>query len=197
MAGLPIDDYFDELRRLANAVETTDHGGRQVGRNDGFEWAIKTGRRVTAESGKLIFIGNGGSAGIASHLAIDFAKNGGMRAIALNDAAALTCLGNDFGYEQVFAKQLEWQARPGDMLVAISSSGRSPNILNAAVQARSSGCAIVTFSGFDTDNPLRATGDMNFYVASHHYGLVEISHLSLCHAILDFASGWRGQREQA
>ena len=85
---------------------------------------------------KIIFIGNGGSAGIASHLAIDFSKNGGLRALAFNDPSALTCLGNDLGYENVFAKQLEFHARPGDLLIAISSSGTSPNILSAVKEAR-------------------------------------------------------------
>ena len=83
-----------------------------------------------------MFVGNGGSAGIASHLAIDFSKNGGMRAMAFNDPSALTCLGNDLGYENVFAKQIEFHGRAGDLLIAISSSGRSPNILNAVKAAR-------------------------------------------------------------
>ena len=72
-----------------------------------------------------MFVGNGGSAGIASHLAIDFSKNGGLRSLAFNDASALTCLGNDLGYENVFAKQIDFHARAGDLLIAISSSGRS------------------------------------------------------------------------
>ena len=72
-----------------------------------------------------------GAPEFASHLAIDFSKNGGLRAMAFNDAAALTCLGNDLGYENVFAKQIEFHGRGGDLLMAISSSGRSPNILEA------------------------------------------------------------------
>ena len=111
---------------------------------------------------KIIFIGNGGSAGIASHLAIDFSKNGGLRALAFNDPSALTCLGNDLGYENVFAKQLEFHARPGDLLIAISSSGTSPNILGAVKAARARDCKVVTFSGFTEDNDLRRTGDSIF-----------------------------------
>ena len=141
---------------------------------------------------KIIFIGNGGSAGIASHLAIDFSKNGGLRALAFNDPSALTCLGNDLGYENVFAKQLEFHARPGDVLVAISSSGKSPNILGAVKMARTRDCRVVTYSGFSETNDLRKTGDVNFYVRGQdmEYGFVEVAHLALCHAVLDIDMGW-------
>jgi D-sedoheptulose 7-phosphate isomerase len=120
--------------------------------------------RNACAGNKIIFVGNGGSAGIASHLAIDFSKNGGLRSLAFNDASALTCLGNDLGYENVFAKQLDFHARPGDLLIAISSSGRSPNILNAVKAARAHDCKVVTFSGFTEENDLRKTGDVNFYI---------------------------------
>jgi D-sedoheptulose 7-phosphate isomerase len=142
---------------------------------------------------KIIFIGNGGSAGIASHLAIDFSKNGGLRSLAFNDPSALTCLGNDLGYENVFAKQLDFHARPGDLLIAISSSGRSPNILGAVKMARTRDCKVTTFSGFTEENELRRTGDVNFYVRSREYGFVEIAHLALCHAVLDIDMGWGRQ----
>src|SRR5262245_61417137 len=104
-------------------------------------------------------MGKGGSASIASHLPIDFSKNGGLRSLAFNDSSALTCLGNDLGYENVFAKQLDFHSRPGDLVIAISSSGRSRNILAAVATARARDCGIVTFSGFNEDNALRRTGD--------------------------------------
>jgi len=138
-----------------------------------------------ANGDKLMFVGNGGSAAIASHMAIDYSKNGGVRSVAFNDAAALTCLANDFGYENVFSEQIEIHARGDDILVAISSSGRSPNIIAACTAARLEGCEIITLSGFDENNPLRALGDINFYVNSHKYGFVEIAHLTLLHAVLD------------
>ena len=137
-----------------------------------------------------MFIGNGGSAGIAGHLAIDFSKNGNLRALAFNDPMALTCVGNDLGYHNVFARQIEIHARPGDLLVAISSSGQSPNILAAIAAARARDCRIATYSGFSPDNELRRSGDMNFYVRADEYGFVEISHLALCHAVLDLEMGW-------
>jgi D-sedoheptulose 7-phosphate isomerase len=99
----------------------------------------------------------------------------------------LTCLGNDYGYEHVFAKQIEFHARAGDCLNALSSSGKSPNILNAVQAARELDCVILTLSGFSADNPLRKSGDMNLFIESPYYGFVEIGHLALCHAILDYA----------
>jgi D-sedoheptulose 7-phosphate isomerase len=122
-------------------------------------------------------------------MATDYSKNGGVRALALNDASMLTCLGNDLGYDRVFAKQLELFARRGDLVIAISSSGRSANILNAVDAAAAAGCAIATMSGFTPDNPLRRKGEWNFYVASDRYGFVEIGHLTICHAVLDFLCG--------
>jgi D-sedoheptulose 7-phosphate isomerase len=148
-------------------------------------------RRAHNAGNKLIFVGNGGSAAIASHMATDYSKNGNIRSLALNDSSMLTCLGNDLGYDRVFSKQIELHARHGDLLIAISSSGRSANILNAVSAARTSKCKVVTFSGFTADNPLRSRGDINFYVASDRYGFVEISHLAICHAILDFICEFR------
>jgi D-sedoheptulose 7-phosphate isomerase len=132
-----------------------------------------------------MFIGNGGSAGIASHMAIDFSKNGRMPAMAFNDGAALTCLANDFGYEEVFARQMHFHARRGDLLVAISSSGRSQSILRAVDAAREIGCSVITMSGFEPTNPLRAMGEVNFYVARSEYGIVEVAHTALIHAVVD------------
>jgi D-sedoheptulose 7-phosphate isomerase len=148
-------------------------------------------RRTHDAGNKLIFIGNGGSATIASHMATDYSKNGGFRALALNDSSMLTCLGNDLGYDRVFAKQIELYAAPGDLVIAISSSGRSANILNAVKVARTADCKVITLSGFTPDNPLRGLGDINFYIGSDRYGFVEIGHLTICHAILDFLCGLR------
>ena len=121
-----------------------------------------------------------------------FPRTAGLRALAFNDPSALTCLGNDLGYENVFAKQLEFHARPGDLLIAISSSGMSPNILGAVKEARARGCKVVTYSGFSESNALRRTGDVNFYVRGQdkEYGFVEVAHLALCHAVLDIDMGW-------
>jgi D-sedoheptulose 7-phosphate isomerase len=185
-----VERYFRTLAGLIAAVEVTDGQGQRLSADEGFDHVQHRAHRAHDAGNKIIFIGNGGSAAIASHLAIDFCKNGGLRAMAFNDAAALTCLGNDLGYENVFAQQIDFHARPGDLLLAISSSGRSANILAAVRAARERECGVVTLSGFGEANELRRTGDVNFYIRSHEYGFVEVAHMSLCHAILDLDRGW-------
>jgi D-sedoheptulose 7-phosphate isomerase len=182
--------YFSTLSRLISETEVTDRSGRPLPLEETVTKVGAAAHSVHDAGNKIMFIGNGGSAGLASHLAIDFCKNGGLRSLAFNDASALTCLGNDLGYENVFAKQLEFHARAGDLLIAISSSGKSVNILAAVAAARATNVGVITFSGFARDNELRRIGDLNFYVRSSEYGFVEVAHLSLCHAILDLDMGW-------
>ena len=184
--------YFRDLSHALSRVEATSAANEKLSIGEAFGWASRTARRVSTAGNKVMFAGNGGSAGICSHMTVDYGKNGNIRSLALNDGAVLTCLGNDPGFEQVFAKQIEMLGRPGDLLVAISSSGRSPNILNAVATARRGGMEVLTLSGFAPDNPLRQQGDVNLYIASPLYGFVEISHLALCHAILDLTMGWSG-----
>ena len=182
--------YFGTLGDSLRNTEVTDRTSNRLSLEQGCEWVRQAAHSAHDAGNKIMFVGNGGSAGIASHLAIDFSKNGRLRALAFNDPAALTCLGNDLGYENVFATQLEFHACPGDLLIAISSSGRSPNILSAVKAARARECRIATFSGFTEENELRRSGDVNFYVRAREYGFVEVAHLALCHAILDIDMGW-------
>jgi D-sedoheptulose 7-phosphate isomerase len=183
------DNYFRTLAHLVSNVAVTDSTGQPLATDHGFYRVSRSAHAAHDAGNKIIFVGNGGSAGIASHLAIDFSKNGGMRSLAFNDAAALTCLGNDLGYENIFAAQLDFHARPGDLLIAISSSGMSPNILRAVASARAQDCGVVTLSGFSETNALRLLGDVNFYIRSDLYGFVEVGHMALCHAILDLDLG--------
>jgi D-sedoheptulose 7-phosphate isomerase len=183
--------HFDTLDRVTRNAECTAGGAERIFLAEAFQRVSEMARASHQRGNKIMFIGNGGSAGICSHMATDFSKRGGMRATALNDSSVLTCLGNDLGYESVFAKQIEWHGRPGDLLIAISSSGRSPNIIKGVEAARAQGCNVATFSGFDEDNPLRRQGDVNLYVRSLEYGFVEVAHHALLHAILDLDMGRR------
>ncbi|KAA0579323.1 SIS domain-containing protein [Azospirillum sp. Sh1] len=185
-----IDAYYATLAELPLRTQATDATSRPLPLDAALGGAMEQMHAVHSAGNKLMFIGNGGSAGIASHMAIDYSKNGNLRSLAFNDGAALTCLGNDLGYPQVFARQIALHARQGDVLVAISSSGRSENILAAVDAARSAGCWILTLSGFGADNPLRRLGDLNLYAPNSEYGFVEITHLALLHAILDLHLGW-------
>jgi D-sedoheptulose 7-phosphate isomerase len=183
--------YIDGLIATLRAVSVTDAHGAEVGLDEAVAEAIARIRRSCDEGGKIAFIGNGGSASIASHFAIDFWHAGGMRSVCFNEAAQLTCLANDHGFETVFARPVSMFLDRGDILVAISSSGQSMNILNATEEARRLGCEIISFSGFQPDNPLRSQGALNFFVPAAHYGFVESLHKTLIHAILDL-SGRQG-----
>ena len=185
-----VEKYFTLASRLPLETVVTDRDGSEIDLGAGFERFLGQVVDASDAGNTLRFIGNGGSAGIASHMAVDYAKRGGIRAQAMNDPSMLTCLGNDLGYEQVFAHQVELHTRIGDVLTAISSSGRSPNILAACKAGRALGASLVTFSGFDADNPLRGLGDLNFYVASPKYGFVELTHMALLGAAIDIQIGW-------
>lgn len=135
--------------------------------------------------GQLFVIGNGGSAGVASHAVTDFVNVGKLRATTLHDSALLTCMSNDYGYEAAFARILSTMASPRDVLIAISSSGQSNNIRNAATTMRELGGTAITLSGFKRDNPLRMLGDINIWLDSADYGMVEIGHQFVLHNIAD------------
>jgi len=181
--------YIKNLSDILNDVIVTDSNMQPVDLDTAVSETISLIKNYSAAGKKLIFIGNGGSAAIASHEAVDFSKNGKIRSMCFNEASLLTCLGNDYGYEFVFEKSLDIFADRGDVLIAISSSGRSPNILKAVTRARELDCAVLTFSGFSQDNPLRRSGDFNYYVGSDKYGCVELSHQTLLHMILDIITG--------
>ncbi len=152
---------------------------------DALAQAVALARQAKKDRKTVFFIGNGGSAAIASHMAADWLKNGGMRAMCFNDGALLTCLANDMGYDRVFCAPLARMANPGDLLFAISSSGKSKSITHAASIAAGFAISTVTLSGFAADNPLSGMGDVNFHVASVEYGVVEVAHHAICHQILD------------
>lgn len=141
------------------------------------------------EGSRVFFIGNGGSAAIASHMAADWQKTAHFPAMCFNDAALVTCLSNDICFEEVFRLPLLRHARRGDLLFAISSSGQSINIRRAARWAGEIGMCVTTLSGFEPNNPLRSLGSENIYVPSSRYGIVEVSHHAVLHALLDEING--------
>lgn len=178
-------EYFEQFCRLLAEVIATDAAGSPLGVDEAIEQMIKLIRDGATRGHKILFIGNGGSAAIASHQAVDYWKNGGLRALTFNDASLLTCIGNDYGYACVFEKPIQTFAESGDVLIAISSSGRSVNILNGVKAAQQRNCTVITLSGFSPENDLRRLGDINLYVPSGNYGYVEIAHLIILHCTLD------------
>ena len=138
---------------------------------------------------KIIIAGNGGSAAMSSHAAVDFTKQGGIRTINFNESDLITCFANDYGYENWVAKAIEFYGDEGDMTILISSSGSSKNILNAVDMSKNLGMDVVTFSGFSKDNPLRKKGDINFWLDSKAYNVVENTHLIWLLMVCDMIIG--------
>jgi len=138
---------------------------------------------------KIIFVGNGGSAAMASHCAVDLTKNAGVRAINFNEADLITCFSNDYGYEKWVEKAVEFYGDKGDILVLISSSGNSLNIINAALVARKMDIKTITFTGFHGENKLSNLGDINVIVNSKAYNIIEMTHHIWILCIVDMIIG--------
>ena len=142
--------------------------------------------KAKSHSKKIIFIGNGGSAAMASHVAVDLTKTAQIRAINFNEADLITCFANDYGYDQWSVEALKAYADAGDVAVLISSSGNSPNILNAATKAMELGLSVITLSGFSEENPLRRLGNVELWANSTSYNVVEMSHHIWLLALVDY-----------
>ena len=138
---------------------------------------------------KVILAGNGGSAAIASHCTVDLTKGAGIRCVNFNEPDLITCLANDYGYERWLEQALRLYADAGDLVILISSSGRSPNMIFAAQHALQRSLRLVTFTGFDADNPLRRLGELNFWVDHRSYNVVEMTHHIWLLAVCDLLIG--------
>ena len=125
---------------------------------------------------------------MSSHVSVDLTKQAGIRSMNFNEADLITCFANDYGYENWVAKAIEFYGDQGDIAILISSSGKSPNMINAAVQAKSMLIPVITLTGFEQDNPLRQFGELNFWVDSRAYNVIENIHqiwlLMVCDLIL-------------
>ena len=195
MGSDSIQAYFEKLSRLLLGTEVTDRQGNVLSLEEGASRAVRMLLSVGARpregkdnsARKVVLVGNGGSAAIVSHMQNDLCKAVGVRAMVLTEPPLLTALANDHGYASGFERLVELWADPGDILLAISSSGQSENILRAVEASVRRGCDVITFSGFRCDNALRRTGDLNFYVPDQAYGHVEVAHNALVHFLTDRA----------
>jgi D-sedoheptulose 7-phosphate isomerase len=177
--------YIDTISKGLHAMVVTDHAKTTLSAADGIARWVAMTRAAHDRDGTIFIIGNGGSAAMASHMAADACKNGYLRALALNDAALITATSNDVSYDEVFALPLERLSRPGDLVITISSSGNSPNIVRALEVARAAGIGSVTLSGKQPDNTSRTLGDLNFYVPLTRYGWAESAHQIILHHWFD------------
>ncbi len=168
-------DCFSEITERLNDADTSD-----------LVAAADLIRGVGTSNNKVIVVGNGGSAAIASHLAVDLTKVAGIRTVNFNEPSLLTCFANDYGYEHWVEKALGFHADQGDLLILVSSSGESANILNGAKRAVAMGLSILTLSGFANDNRLRSLGGINLWVNSRTYNIVENVHQIWMLSIVDY-----------
>jgi D-sedoheptulose 7-phosphate isomerase len=174
-----LQEYF---RRYERSLFQTDVSSQIVALRDLVFDLRKNGKRI-------FFAGNGASASIASHGAVDFTKAAKVQAFDFNEPNFITAFSNDFGYENWIAQALQHRASSGDAVVFISSSGKSPNIIRGAEKARAMGLTVVSFSGFKADNPLRSLADIDFWVDSSAYNIVECTHMIWLMAAVDFLIG--------
>ena len=140
---------------------------------------------TSKKGGKIILAGNGGSAAMASHVAVDITKNAGIRAVTFNEYDLITTLANDYGYENWISKAVEFYHNPNDIIVLISASGQSQNVINAAAKSKELKLTVITFSGMSPQNPLRNMGDINLWADSKTYNIVEMTHHIWLLAIVD------------
>jgi len=180
-------EYIQELSRLLSLTEVTEGTGERISLEEGMNRTISTILSKKSGGQKIIVIGNGGSAAIASHMQNDLCKAVSVRSLVFNEAPLLSALSNDLSYTVAFEVLIDLWAEKGDVLIAISSSGQSENIIRAADAAGKKGCHIITLSGFKSNNSLRRKGEINFYVPAENYGYVELGHSVLTHYISDAA----------
>ena len=141
---------------------------------------------ISLSNGKIIVVGNGGSAAIASHVSLDLLKAANIRSINFNESSLLTCFANDYGYEYWVEKAIEFYADKNDLVILISSSGQSKNIINGAIKTKQMRLPLITLSGFLENNPLKEIGDINLWVDSEKYNIVESTHQVWLLSVVDY-----------
>lgn len=174
-------NQFESVLKSAQWTQRTDLVSSLVGE---VAW-LEALNQLALRRGEVFVLGNGGSAAIAAHVANDLTNVSGVHADALQNIAELTCHANDYGYDQAYARLLSHKMHANDLLLVISSSGKSRNLLHAVETARQKGAHVLTFTGFSPDNPLRQSGDLNLWLDCADYGIVEVGHQLLLHYLSD------------
>ena len=164
-----INKSFNEYKNSINSVL------KNVSEKN-LQQTIQTIKKTIKKKGKVYVIGNGGSASIASHVSVDFAKVARVPSSTFNNANLITCFANDYGYENWVTEAIKAYTNKNDMFILISSSGTSRNIVNAAKYCKKKSMNLVTLSGFKKNNPLSKLGKINFHIDSNQYNFIEMSH---------------------
>lgn len=180
------EEYVQDVFAGIKKTIITNQAGDEISIQEAMDLWSKTVKSVRDEKkGLIFFCGNGASATMAEHMSHDWFQNAEVNTTTCAETAHITAISNDLSFEDVFSYRINRILSDRDILVTISSSGNSPNIVKALEAGRKRGAYCITFSGKDTDNKSRRMGDLNFYVPLSTYGLVESAHAVILHAALD------------
>lgn len=184
--NLGLSARLAHFARLVAETVCTDSNDTPLPLEAGLQDTVRLLAATHGSDGTIYLLGNGGSAAIVSHVQTDLVNAAGLRAFTLHESSLLTCMANDRSYPAAFSEILK-RLRPKatDFLLIVSSSGRSQNLVNAADTFLNHGGRVITLTGFANDNPLRRLGQINLWIDSDDYGLVECAHQFLLHNLTD------------
>ena len=177
-----LDEYFDDFKKIINF--NSDEIKKKLINLKKIFITTKKNRK------KILIFGNGGSAAIASHFSVDLTKNAKIRCTNYNEPDLITCFSNDFGYERWVEMAIKYYGNKGDVLIVISSSGKSKNMINASIAARKKKFSkIITLTGHSVNNPVKKLGDINLWVNSKAYNYIENIHQFWLLSLVDLVIG--------
>ena len=176
---------IETLNKYLSSISFRNIQGRELGVDEGFAELLNQTKKVRNENNTLYLVGNGASASMASHMAADFAKNGRIKTQVFTDLSLITAIANDISFNEIFAEPIRFQMVENDMLVAISSSGNSKNVIRACEECRKKNGKIITLSAMKRDNALQSLGDINIYIPAQTYGWAESGHAAILHYWMD------------
>ena len=168
------DNYSKEISNLLLKVNT-----------DLINETVDLIKKKRNSNNTIYLVGNGGSSSISSHVSVDFAKVAGIKSKTFNEANIITCFANDYGHDKWVREAIKAYCSKEDLIILISSSGKSLNIINAAKYCNENNYDLITFSGFESDNPLSKLGKINFHVDSKNYNHIEMTHHIILVSIVD------------
>lgn len=178
-------NYIDSLYESMQSIGITSKDGNVFELNEGLLKLCEYSKKIKNNKKIKYLCGNGASASVCNHMALDWSKNGGVKTFSFSDSVLFTAIVNDLGAENMFSSPLGFYANSGDLLITISSSGNSKNVIQAISKAREMDMHVITLSGLKPDNESRSLGDLNIYVPAKTYGMVESAHAIIMHAWLD------------
>ncbi len=187
--------YIDDISRALKNMIITDDNNNRLDIDEALEKWADISEQKRKQNGIFFFCGNGASATMAEHLSHDCFQNADFLTETVSETSHITAISNDLSFEDVFAYRIGKMLKENDMLISISSSGNSPNIIKAINKAKELGVFVVTLSGKKEDNLSRKLGNLNFYVPLATYGMVESAHATLLHCYLDlYLDKYKGGR---